>query len=297
MLTVLWVLAAASAVALALALQGRDGVNASRNRVNAERAWARANDCLSRARLAADAVLAANPDPGANAGAWRSLGALVAESRMPMGADCTADFEAAGTRLNINAADSAQCTAVLRASGYGAASDAMTAALLDWRDDDDSARALGAESDWYVAAGRFAPRNGPLADVRELTRVRGFEDAVGLDSIFTTEPGRIAINSAGAAVLAAVPGFSDEVVGRVLDLRARGTPVTDILSLAGVLSTPAAEALIAQYKDFASAATVDPDAWIVTASGTAGFPAVRSSIQVRLVHASIRTVVVRQRTW
>jgi type II secretory pathway component PulK len=297
MLTVLWVLAAASTVALALALEGRDGVNASRNRVNAERAWARANDCLSRARLAADAVLAANPDPGANAAAWRSLGALVAESGMPMGADCTAEFEAAGTRLNINTADSAQCAAVLRASGFGGTSDAMTAALLDWRDDDDSARALGAESDWYVAAGRFPPRNGPLADVRELARVRGFEDAAGLDSVFTTEPGRIAINSAGAVVLAAVPGFSDEVIARVLELRARGTPVTDILSLAGMLSTPASEAIIAQYKEFASAATVDPDAWIVTASGTAGFPAVHSSIQVRLVHASTRMVVVRQRTW
>ncbi len=297
MLTVLWVLAAASTIALALALEGRDGVNASRNRVNAERAWARANDCLSRARLAADAVLAAYPDPGANAAAWRNLGSLVAESGMPMGIDCTADFEAAGTRLDVNAADSAQCAAALGAAGFGAASEAMTSALLDWRGGDDSARALDAEADWYTAAGRFAPRNGPLADVRELYRIRGFEYATGLDSVFTTEPGRIAINSAGPSVLAAVPGFSDEVIARVLELRARGTPVTDILSLAETVSTPASEALIAHYKDFATAATVDPDAWIVTASGTAGFPAVRSSIQVRLVHASIRAVVVRQRTW
>lgn len=297
MLTVLWVLAAASAVALALALEGRDGVSAARNRVNAERAWARANDCLSRARLAADAVLAANPDPGANAAAWRSLDAVVAESGMPMSTDCTATFEAAGARLDINAADSLQCVGLLRASGFGTASEAMTAALLDWRDQDDSARALGAESAWYIEAGRFRPRNGPFADVRELTRVRGFEDATGLDSLFTTEPGRIAINSAGAAVLAAVPGFSGEAVDRVLALRSQGMPVTDILALASALSTPASEAIAAHYREFANAATIDPDAWIVTATGVQGFPAVRSTIRVRLMHASTHAVVVRQWTW
>ncbi|MGH7655105.1 MAG: general secretion pathway protein GspK [Gemmatimonadaceae bacterium] len=297
MLTVLWVLAAASTVALALALEGRDGVNAARNRVNAERAWARASDCLARARLAADAVLAANPDPGANAAAWRSLGALVAESGMPMGSECTATFEAAGTRLDVNAADSAQCVAVLGALGFGSASEAMTAALLDWRDNDDSVRALGAEADWYVQAGRLPPRNGPFADVGELVRVRGFEDAVGLDSVFITEQGRIAINSAGAAVLAAVPGFSDEAVERVLALRSQGTPVIDILTFASTLSTPASDAIIAHYREFANAATIDPDAWIVTATGVAGFPAVRSTIRVRMVHASTRAVVVRQWTW
>ncbi len=297
MLTVLWVLAAASTVALALALQGRDGANAARNRVNAERAWWRANDCLSRARAAADAVLAANPDPAANAAAWRSLGALVAATGMPAGDGCVATFEAAGTRLDVNKADSAQCVAVLRASGFGATSDTMTAALVDWRDADDSVRALGAESDWYTAAGRFAPRNGPFADVRELARVRGFESATDLDSVFTVEPGRIAINSAGAVVLAAVPGFSEETIERVLELRSQDTPIVNVLGLAGMVSTAASEELIANYQRFVSVATVDPDAWIVTASGSQGFPAVRSRVQLRLVHASTRAVVVRQRTW
>jgi type II secretory pathway component PulK len=297
MLTVLWVLAAASTVALALALNGRDGVNAARNRVNAERAWWRANDCLSRARAAADAVLAANPDPGANAATWRSLGDLVAATRMPAGDNCVASFEAAGTRLDVNKADSAQCDAVLRASGFGATSDTMTAALLAWRDADDSVRALGAESDWYEAAGRFVPRNGPLADVRELARVRGFEDAAGLDSVFTVEPGRIAINSAGAAVLAAVPGFSEETIARVLELRSQGTPIVNVIGLAGMVSTAASEEIIAHYQEFAGAATVDPDAWIVTASATQGFPAVRSTVQARFIHASTRIVIVRQRTW
>ena len=123
---------------------------------NAERAWARANDCLSRARLAADAVLAANPDPGANAATWRNLGSLVAESGMPMGADCTADFEAAGARLDVNAADSAQCVAVRHhASGFGCderRDDRLPrAAPLDWRGDDGlRTRTSGAESDWYA---------------------------------------------------------------------------------------------------------------------------------------------------
>jgi type II secretory pathway component PulK len=297
LLTVLWILVAASTIALALALRGRDGVSSGRNRVNAERAWWRAQDCLARMRAAVDAVLAANSDPGKNAVAWRSLDVFVRAADMPMSADCAASLEAAGTRLDINAADSAQLLAVLRATGVGSAGDVMTASLLDWRDADDSSRALGAERTWYVAAGRFPPRNGPLADVRELTRVRGFEDQPGIDSVFSVEPGRIDINSAGAAVLAAVPGFSEETIARVLELRSQGAPITDVLTLAEKVSTSSADEIMAHYPELVRTATVDPDAWILTASAAHGFPAVRSFVQVRLIHASTRAVVVRQRTW
>ncbi len=45
--------------------------------------------------------------------------------------------------------------------------------LLDWIDYDDLPRANGAETDYYAKLG-IAPRNGALASVDELARVRGF---------------------------------------------------------------------------------------------------------------------------
>jgi general secretion pathway protein K len=45
--------------------------------------------------------------------------------------------------------------------------------LLDWIDDDDLPRANGAEAAYYAPLG-IAPRNGGLASVDELARIRGF---------------------------------------------------------------------------------------------------------------------------
>ena len=86
----------------------------------------------------------------------------------------------------------------------------MVDALLDWRDPDDAPRRFGAERDWYVARGLFPPRNGPLADVRELRRVRGFDAITVPDSVliavFTVEPGRLVTARADPRVLASVTG-------------------------------------------------------------------------------------------
>ncbi len=45
--------------------------------------------------------------------------------------------------------------------------------LLDWLDSDDLPRANGAETQYYARLG-IAPRNGPLASIDELARIRGF---------------------------------------------------------------------------------------------------------------------------
>jgi general secretion pathway protein K len=49
--------------------------------------------------------------------------------------------------------------------------------LLDWVDDDDDSRPDGAERAYYRRSG-FAPRNGSLLTIDELTRVRGFDAAL-----------------------------------------------------------------------------------------------------------------------
>lgn len=91
---------------------------------------------------------------------------------------------------------------------------AMTQALLDWLDADDSPRQPGgAESAWYASQPHArSPANGPLASVEELLQVRGFDAAllVRLAPFVAALPAdtRINVNTATAEVLASiVPGL------------------------------------------------------------------------------------------
>ena len=280
----------------------------TRNRVNAERAWARANDCtLTRARLAGGRrARREDPDPGRERGAtWPQPGIARGGVRDAlMGADCTADFEGrwhAPRRERVPTRPSALPYFTHPAS---------------------APRATRWPRHYWIGGATTTPRahirrrsrvSTPAGLRPEMHRWRTCESLVafavsrmppgGLDSVFTTEPGRIrrSTRQAGSCASARPNPRSSQNESHHPCARAsspRGYQFTrHPLLLAGLLSTPASEALIAQYKNFANAATIDPDAWIITASGTAGFPAIHSSIQVRLVHASIRAVVVRQRTW
>ncbi len=118
------------------------------------------------------------------------------------------------------------------------------AAVLDWVDADETPRPAGAEAEAYQAAG-YQPRNGFPLTVAELAMVDGIaaellwgedrnrnglldagEDAdgdgmlaEGLADWVTSSPGnRVNLNTAPAAVLAALPGSSaalvDEIIAR-----------------------------------------------------------------------------------
>ncbi len=57
--------------------------------------------------------------------------------------------------------------------------DSLADALIDWRDPDSIASTFGAESDYYQALPYpYEARNGPLATIRELLLVRGFDETI-----------------------------------------------------------------------------------------------------------------------
>ncbi|HMJ64631.1 MAG TPA: helix-hairpin-helix domain-containing protein [Candidatus Binatia bacterium] len=71
-------------------------------------------------------------------------------------------------RLNINKASSQELDRL-----YGMTPD-IAAAIQDWRDGDNTARASGAEADYYASLKPpYLPRNGPFQTIRELLMVRG----------------------------------------------------------------------------------------------------------------------------
>ena len=296
LITVLWVMTLAAVVALASELAGRDAYDAGRNRVFAERAHWLALDCMARTHALIDAVLGSTTDAWEVANLWRTLDAHVSGDGFLNVPGCSVRMEATGTRLDVNAASDTLLLGVFTEAGYGQQANAMLDALRDWTDSDNVARPLGAEADWYAQRGRPTPRNGPIADIRELGLVRGFESAIpALEPFLTAQPGSLSLPNASLAVLAVVPGFTPEALDRLAQMRETGEPITDLASFASSLSPDGLSQMEAHFDQISRTVTVDPDAWIVTATGVAGAPTVTTTLEYRFARAGNRAVAVQRR--
>jgi type II secretory pathway component PulK len=295
LLAVLWVLVGLAGLGLALSLVGRDAIGATQNRVSLARAHWLAEGCVSvvRAVIATELAELTRADV-----AWRTLDEVVANSPLTANTGCDLSVRSAGATLNVNTADAAQLRrAFLALHVMPLSADSLVDAILDWRDSDDEPRPYGAERAWYQERQRFTPRNGPIADVRELARIRGLDQLSGLDSVFGAEPGRIPLGRAPRAVLMALPGFTEELADRIADLRERRALPADLLTLAGALSPSARDSLSVRYAEVVSLVTIEPDVWIVTASARDGVSPAIATVEVRLARAGTRSVVLRHRSW
>lgn len=311
LLTVLWVLVAASVLSLAALLAAREALGTADNRLAAMRALWHAEGCAARARAEVDAAVRAFTQGDARS-PWSSIDRLLADAALLRDVrQCQVVARAAGTGADVNELDAAAIGRVLRWLGVpDLRADSMTDALLDWRDADQTARPLGAERAWYELSRRMPPRDGPLADVRELRHVRGFEalpNAVdsALEAAFEVGGARLSLAHASPAALASLPGFGPEAVARVLDLRKThafdGTPGRegglDLVVLSDALTTPARIALAVHATEVASRITVVPDAWhlvaLATASQPGRGPAVTVGVELRLVRVGAGTAVTR----
>lgn len=292
---VLWVIVGVAAISLVGTVAARESVSTAQNRVDHLRAAWRAEGCLEIARATIADVLA---DGQHAALAWTGLDSVIARPDILTGAACTITARPAGAALDVNATNSEQLQHLFLAAGarQGEA-DSLTDALLDWRDRDQTARLTGAERDWYHAHNRLPPRDGSIADVAELQRVRGMRELPGIDTLLGVDPGRIALGRAPLAVIASLPGIGDEAVARVAEMRLRGEQPRDLLAFAASLSREARAELLARYPELVALVTAEPDAWIVTSSATAGPRAVSATIEVRLVRAGTRAAIVRRRSW
>jgi general secretion pathway protein K len=299
LLAVLWVIVGLSALALGVSLAARNAIASAHNRTDITRATWRASECIERARGAIGELLAAPPErDGRGLSGWSALDVAVPASPMVTSAKCDVRLHVTSDRIDINHADAEMLGTALRELGVKVPTcDSMVDALLDWRDADEVPRPLGAERAWYVAHGRFAPRDGAFEDVRELARVRGFEEMRGLDSIFGVETGRVALAHAPLSVIAALPGLGGEAKARIAEERTRGVRPEDLTAIAAQLSPDARRLMLSRYADLVHSATIEPDAWIVQGRATVGSPAVTVIVEVKLVRAGDRAAIVRSRAW
>ena len=291
---VLWVIVGVAAVTLAGTVAARESIATAQNRVDHTRAAWRAEGCLEIARSAIATGLA---DGARGTAAWNAVDSLLAESRDVAEAGCALTARAAGSAVDVNTVDAERLHRGLIALGASERNaDSLADALLDWRDRDDEARQHGAEVSWYRERNQLAPRNAPIGDVAELRRIRGFAELPGVDSVFGVEPGRVPLGRAPLTVIASLPGFGDEAVARLGELRVRGQQPGDLLAFAASLSREARSALLGRYPELVALVTTEPDAWIVTSRASEGPRHIAAAIEVRLVRAGTRAAIVRRRT-
>ncbi len=200
LLGVLWLTAAMSLVAMLGAGGARTAAAAGENRWDWARAfWAR------------EACIAAFEAEGPGRGGFDAADTV----NLAGGAFCTLSIDRLDHRINLNRVDEAVLRKLL-------GSPQLTAALLDWRDEDDLAWGGGSESAFYRERGLIAPRNAPLLDPGELTSIFGFDDGTveALEPFVSTEgSGFVDVNAAPPRVVRALP-WARPVAEAVLQRRA-----------------------------------------------------------------------------
>lgn len=274
LLTVLWMIALLGAIVGGSLSLARLGGQLTQNRIVLLRAgWAR--------EACGDILLARFPRRGSD---------LRLDSvDLGRGTWCRASLSDPSTRLNINLASTEQLERFFT-------SDSLTDALLDWRDADDVPRPFGAEAGWYRSQRRRPPRNGPLADVAELSYVRGFEpDAVGPWAAVLTVRGlgRVNLNTAPAALLATVPGLESDGVKLIL-ARRRLRVFTSADEVLSSLPPPARAELLDRYPDFLRATTLSSEQFLGTVEGRVAGARPVSTGTLTLVPVAGRLAVLRR---
>jgi general secretion pathway protein K len=152
--------------------------------------------------------------------------------------------------------------------------DRMIDCLLDWVDPDNLVRLNGAEDE-----PGYKPTNGPLKTLDELKRVKGWEEFTSRpdwDADFTlnSTDARIDINWASRDVLLALPGFTEMMADRLLQMR-RGPDDIDVTE-DDVLFTDAQQVQIAlglradQFNQLASLIRFDSQVVRIVSTGKSG---------------------------
>jgi general secretion pathway protein K len=225
LLTVLWMLAMLAGLVIALGASARTETHLARNLVDGARARHLAEAGIERAALALlDARDAARLRPDGSRGIEFKLGGGLV--RVAVADECG--------KIDLNTGWGELVRGAAQVAGLGGReADALTDAILDWRDPDDQRRAQGAERRDYQRAGKVGPRNAPFAAVEELQQVIGMTPEVyrRIEPIVTVQCLQAGIDPrvAPPGALRALPGIRDREVEEVLAQRRRSLERNDPL--------------------------------------------------------------------
>jgi type II secretory pathway component PulK len=160
---------------------------------------------------------------------WRDPEGLVVRDGGLVEAGWDLTLRDPGAAVHLNVADDLSLQAFF-ANGLGldaALADQLAQAILDWRDEDDLPRILGAERDAYLAEGAAVlPANRPFREVGELRHVLGMTDEIFQRAepyLTLVGSGRINLNAAPRPVLLSIPGMTEAGADEFIRLREAGT--------------------------------------------------------------------------
>ena len=112
-------------------------------------------------------------------------------------------------------------------------------ALQDWKDDDDIARANGAEAEDYARAGSpFRPTNRPLQRLDELARIKGFSDRLAdriAPYVTVQGDGRLNLNTASVEVFTALLSGQRQGARAIALQRENGEVFTSLAELRSLM--------------------------------------------------------------
>lgn len=127
--------------------------------------------------------------------------------------------------LNVNKADEPQLTRYFLAKGVNVSrATSLAEQILDWRDTDRVPHKNGAEDDVYSRMG-VTCRNADIYSLEELLFLPAMDRALFdriKDDLAVGGDGTIHVGTAPRAVLASIPGMTDEAVDGIMRLRADG---------------------------------------------------------------------------
>jgi hypothetical protein len=261
LLTALWTISLIGSLSAAVIAVASTSIASAENRVAWERAYWRAYGCARRAEAAANAALD-SIEAARQLEAWRQLNESIAGAFILEGCDAT--LEAAGTRIDVNAASNEMLERVFETLGAGVWSHDLAVTVIIARD------------------------SAPIVDLRELASHLPSElqpDSLlpGLEMMLSVEPGRISLATASGPVLATIPGFTREAADALVARRQANGPIRDLSDLLPLLSSTARSALVERYPDAQRATTTEPEAWIIRSVAIEGTRAVPVELRWRLV--------------
>ena len=257
LLAVLWMTVGIAGLAFLITEEAREAIATSRNRIALTEAGWTARACAAHIRAK---LTGARLDDVRQDDPVLPLEAL----RMPSTLGCQVSARAVGSRLDVNATDSATLARLFRFAGMAGGRADTTAAIVE--------------------------RHKPYADPRAFHLLPGIEGFAVIDSLLDVEPGPIALNDAPAPVLALLPGFTDRTVREVLDARARAEPIVSFHDLSRFLSPDVPDA----SAQLPAVCVFWPEAWVFTVRAHAGAPSVTSVLELRVARDAR---VTRSRSW
>jgi general secretion pathway protein K len=235
--------------------------------------------------------------PGQADNPWREPAQLM-ESSVALGdVHFRLDVHDTGLALNLNLATERMLRAFFARGlqlDYPTAN-ALTQAILDWRDEDDLPRVNGAEREQYLEAGAVVlPANRPFGDVDELRYIMGMTPEL-LEKILpfvrVIGSGRVNVNAAPVEVLSALPGFTPAQWASFVRQRNAGryaANATELRRMFGITAqVPAAET-----QEFNRSATFSTNEVTIVAEGQIEESPVRARATLIVARSQNGAVVV-----